>query len=331
MREVILLGGYGSAGRACFREFLERTECKIILAGRNVQTADQLALAYPDRARGTYGNAQDPRTLQNLIPGAGVVIACNGGSPAAAVETAIQTRVPLISISPVPLDDHSTRIVAEKAWDAQIPVILHAGAVPGIPGILAEYLMREFSELHSIHIAAIGAWAGSETSAEEFNLLRNNPPLQIKEHNTQRRLRWRPLRARFPEPIGTRWVRAAQSYDLRDFLDGHCVQSVIYSEPDRGVVARGVQQILGRDLEDEFVMIAEGYLNDSTRKPALRIELRAPDVLYLAAAAIGTLVTALTTGTIVAGLQYPRDAINPSIFLSGLEKRGIQITIQRTD
>jgi saccharopine dehydrogenase-like NADP-dependent oxidoreductase len=99
MHEIIVLGGYGRVGRHCVSELVETTRARVVVAGRSIQRAEQVASVFGERARPAYANATDPRTLQPLIPGAVAVLTCCGPSTQAVLEIAVETRVPFIGLT----------------------------------------------------------------------------------------------------------------------------------------------------------------------------------------------------------------------------------------
>ena len=133
MRPIVVLGGYGRLGRACVLELAAQTHAPLRIAGRNAQRAESLALSLGERAAPCYADAADPRILARALEGASAVIACCGGDLRTALQCALELRVPFVGLSPLPLDTRGKAHVGELAWRAQVPVVLHAGAVPGFP------------------------------------------------------------------------------------------------------------------------------------------------------------------------------------------------------
>ena len=167
MRAVVILGGYGRLGRLCVHELAGRTQAPLVVAGRSLQRAESLALAFGERARGVYANAHDTRTLARALEGAGALVACCGGNQLVALQTALELRVPFVGLSPVWLEARSRARLAELAWRAQVPVVLSAGALPGLPGMLAEALVRQLPAIRHLRIASTGSHAELETSRRD--------------------------------------------------------------------------------------------------------------------------------------------------------------------
>ena len=171
MGEVIVLGGYGTVGSACVRELIETTRASVLVAGRSVQRAEEAALAAGKQVRGIYANATDPRTMRALLPGAAAIVCCTGSGTPDALALALEHRIPFVDLEPIALKPEIARELGERAWKAQIPVVLGAGAVPGLPGVLAEYLVRRLTECDWIHVASTGPWRGSTAADRDIEQL----------------------------------------------------------------------------------------------------------------------------------------------------------------
>jgi len=320
MRPVLVLGGYGALGRHCVAELLARTRAPVRIAGRNAQRAESLALAHGERVRASYVDATDPRVLARVVEGAALVVACCGGSALAALQTALELRAGFIGVSPLRLEPRSEKHVAELAWRAQVPVVLHAGAVPGIPGLLAESLVRRVPEIAKLELASTGPFLASDTArrdqAEARELAGGSSRLALPEL-------WS-----FPEPVGRAACAAASSADLAGFAERHCVAALRYLEPSDGALGRIMARVLGRRAAAGFAVTARAFAPGDVNEPAATAELSAPDPLPLAAASVGALAAAALDGRVAAGLSLARDALAPAQLLGELEKRGARIEIR---
>jgi hypothetical protein len=298
MAQVVVLGGYGRVGRSCAQQLAEQTRARLVIAGPSIQQAESAALALGERAAGAYGNAADPRTLARLLDGALLLVACCPELQTACLELAIDMRVAVISVSRLALGAQRRSALAERAWKAQVPVVLHAGAIPGLTGVLAELLVRRFPDLAELRLASTGAWTDA---------------------GPRRGMRM-PQRFRFGPPIGTLAMRSAEVPDLEDFERAHCVDRLVYLEP-----------LLGRHRRRPgtappgFALAAEARVRAGSPEPDARVELHATEPLLPAAALCGSLAAALLAGELPKGLLTPREARNPAALLTSLEKRGVEL------
>lgn len=324
MRPIVVLGGYGRIGRHCVSELVARTRAPLRIAGRNAQRAESLALSVGERASATYADAQDARVLARTLEGAAAVVACCGGDLLAPLHCALELRVPFVGVSPVPLEARNRSHLAELAWNAQTAVVLHAGALPGIPGLLAESLVRRVSSIRSLRIASTGPYVATETALRDQRALRMT-------HAGNGRARRLPELWRFSEPVGRRAVASAACADLVGFAEMHCVEELVYLEPSEGALARVVARVVARSPGTGFAVSARAFTAASAHEPAAEIEVSTPDILALAAALVGSLTAALLEGRVPAGLSSAREALSPAVLLGELEKRGARIRVDAGD
>jgi len=317
MRAVVVLGGYGRVGRLCVHELASRTRAPLVVAGRNLQRAESLALALGERARAIYANAHDTRTLARACEGASVLVACCGGDSLVAIQTALELRLGFVGLSPTPLDARTRAHLAELAWRAQVPLVLWAGALPGLPGVLAEALVRRLPEIRRLRLASTGAYAETETARRDL------AATPAGDESASLRARWLPELWRFAEPVGTRAVVPASSPDLERFAESHCVDELVYLEPPRGVIARGLRKLITRAPEAGFGLAAVAEVASGA---SATLELFAPNPLVPAAALAATLAGAILEGRVPAGLSAPREALAPGAILTELEKRGVRVS-----
>jgi hypothetical protein len=330
MAEVLVLGGYGELGFACVREIADAARVGITIAGRSVQKAEEAALACGENVRGVYANASDPRTLGSLIPATRVVVCCSGARAAEALAVSLDHRVPFVGVSPVPLPAHTATELGRRAWEGQVPVVLGAGAIPGLPGVMAEYRVRRTPEIGHLRIVTTGPWRGTPRAEEDAAWVSRNRfrvgarPFLGDE--------FAPRRWQFPDPVGTWPVRPVRGIDLEGFETGHCVHRLTYLEAEPGPVARALLRFLGRDAGPAtFAAIAEAWRSDPADPGPDRVEIEAPDVIEAAAAATGVIVRAILAGQVPPGLHAQREAMNPGQFLSELRKRDFEIRFSREE
>lgn len=322
---MVILGGYGQLGRLCAQELASRSRAPLVVAGRSQQRAESLALSFGERARGVYANALDARTLARAVEGAGLLVACCGGDQIIALQVALELRVPFIGVSPLRIEARSRALVAEQAWRAQVPVVLSAGAVPGIPGIAAELLVRQLPAIRQLRIASTGAWVETETARRDSQLA--TAALPGEDAGTGGLRRRIPELWRFAEPIGMRPVVPSSSADLDGFCESHCVETLSYLEPPRGVIGRSLGRLVSRQAEPGFALAAiASSAPEPGAKATVSIELYAPNALIAAAALIGALGVEILEGRAPAGLSTPREVLRPAVALLALEKRGVRVS-----
>jgi len=319
-RPIVVLGGYGRIGRLCVQELVARTRAPIKIAGRNAQRAESVALSFEARASASYTDASQPRVLARTLEGAAAVVACCGGDLGGALQTALELRVPFVGLSPISLGARGRAHVGELAWKAQVPIVLHAGALPGIPGLLAESLVRRLPAIRRLEIASTGPFAASDTARRDQGAARESLAAGAA---LPRRL---PELWSFAEPVGRRALVRGSSADLEGFTASHLVDELRYLEPPQGWLARAFASALRAAGGPGFAVAARAF--GAASEPEAEIEVGADDSLLPAAALATAIVAALLDGQVQAGLASAREAISPALALGELEKRGIRVSVR---
>lgn len=83
MKKILILGGYGNTGVVLARLLLQETDSKIILAGRNINKADEAAkelnkLFNGERVKGIFADASDSESLKRAFQEIDFVIVASG-------------------------------------------------------------------------------------------------------------------------------------------------------------------------------------------------------------------------------------------------------------
>ena len=102
---ILILGGYGNTGSALARLLLQVTDANLILAGRHIskakQLADELNKTVDDcRVRGIFADASDPASLREAFTGTSIVVMASSTTQNSrqVAETALETRVDYLDI-----------------------------------------------------------------------------------------------------------------------------------------------------------------------------------------------------------------------------------------
>ncbi len=327
MRDVVVLGGYGRLGSLVVRELAETTQGRLTVAGRSIQHAEEVAAGIGDCARAAYADASDPRTLRKVLLDAAAVIDCTGGEHPHAIDVALELRVPWICAGTSLLEPRLIARISERAWQAQLPIVLHAGAIPGLAGVLCELLVRRCSDVEELRVASTGPWLGTEAARRDAKSLRDRRPSELCFRD---RVWIRPPRGtqtwRFPDPVGERALRPGFAPDLVGFPESHCVRSFTYLEPEPGLLERGLERVLGIEPPSGFALEAVATPRAGSGAPAARASLVAPGAPSVAAAMAGTLARAILARRTALGLTTPRETLSPAALLAALEKRGLRVS-----
>jgi hypothetical protein len=141
-----------------------------------------------------------------------------------AIQTALELRLGFVGLSPVSLDARTRAHLAELAWRAQVPLVLWAGALPGLPGVLAEALVRRLPRIRRLRLASTGPFAETETARRD---LASAATPAGDDAAPAARSRWLPERA----CRRSHARRAGLVARPRPLRRRHCVDELVYLEP----------------------------------------------------------------------------------------------------
>ncbi len=327
MRDVVVLGGYGSLGSRVVRELVETTQARIAVAGRSIQHAEGLAASFGERARGVYLDAADPRILRKVLLDAALVIDCADGPDGSVLDAALDLRVPYLGAATRAWDPRGLARAAERAWQAQLPAIVHAGALPGLSGVVCDLLVRRCPDIESLRVACTGAWQETETARRAVARARFGAAAAEFHNRVWGRPRQRTWRWSFPEPVGVRSLRPLAALDLAGFPEAHCVRSFVYLEPAPGLLERGLERVLRVAPPSGFALEAVARPRGAAAGAEQRVIVEAVDPLAAATAVVGVLARAILARRAPVGLSTPREAQNPAALLDAIQKRGVCVSL----
>jgi saccharopine dehydrogenase (NAD+, L-lysine-forming) len=162
MRTILILGGYGNAGRVITERLLKETDCCIIVAGRNFHAA---AKAAADLNRGYCGNralaahvdASDPGGLAAKFAGVDLVVTAAPitGLAAGVARAAVNAGADLIDVGIGASKCAELRAFDTLVRDAGRSVIADAGFHPGLPAVLVRYVAGWFDRLEAADVGSV--------------------------------------------------------------------------------------------------------------------------------------------------------------------------------
>ncbi len=170
-KTILILGGYGGTGKVICRRLLEETDTTIIIAGRNIQTAEKLCIKLRDEfsnknISAVFADAADYQSLVKAFNNATLVIdattatRCVRNVANAAIETGADY-----------LDYHfEQNVVADlkkiekKIQNSGRCFITQAGFHPGLPAPFIRYAALQFDELNK---AIVGMAMNTEIEKPE--------------------------------------------------------------------------------------------------------------------------------------------------------------------
>ncbi len=159
---IVILGGYGYAGRALAPFLLKHTDARLVLAGRDVDKARAEAVRlngwYPGgRVTGETADAADVDSLRGIFQGARLVAVCSSTPQHTrnVARAALDLGLDYIDIqlSPQKLKDlEAFRPEIEKAGRC---FVTDGGFHPGMAAFVARYLAPRFDRLEKAEITSL--------------------------------------------------------------------------------------------------------------------------------------------------------------------------------
>jgi hypothetical protein len=132
-----------------------------------------------------------------------VVLATSAGSHTAIARRAVQRAVPVVSTSNQMSEVRRLLALHQEAVHHNVPVVIGAGFMPGLTGLLARHAATELDHVDEIHVAKVGT--GGPACARQHHRALSSSGLDWRDGMWTRRAggSGREL-AYFPDPIGGR-------------------------------------------------------------------------------------------------------------------------------
>lgn len=227
---LLILGGYGKAGRQIARMLLQHRDVAVTLAGRREERARAAAHAlrqeFPRRTvQGIRLDAQDRRALATAFSECDAVVVClpYRGNARMVVTTAIEAGIDYVDINPDDTKHDTLQARATEIRDAGRHFIVDAGFIPGLPAWLTRLAGTYLDEIEQV---TLGSWMNdaSMPAGGAYDLMSHvGAPSRVYERGA-----WRTTsllaarRIQFGEPVGTEWcfpIPLAELEALPDQLD----------------------------------------------------------------------------------------------------------------
>lgn len=193
----VVLFGAGATGARIARQL--RTSGKVDC----IEIRDQ-QLDTARRLVDTLGIGADYGEGRQIDPEVGaVVIATPAGSQTTIARRAVHRGVPVVSTSNQLSEVRRLLALDQEAQHAGVPVVVGAGFMPGLTGLLARHGAAEFDQVEEIHVAKVGT--GGPACARQHHRSLSSTALDWRDGKWTRRAggSGREL-VYFPDPIGGR-------------------------------------------------------------------------------------------------------------------------------
>lgn len=199
---VLVLGGYGNAGRRIVRLLLEETDARVITAGRS----ETLARAHADRMNealdrprvfSTALDASDAPAVRAALDGVDLLLVASSTSrhASAVARAALDAGVDYLDIHYAPGQTDAVRTLAPEVEAAALCFVIEGGFHPGLPAALVRHVANGFERLDTARVAAAVRidWRALDVGADtvrEFAREIARTPMLVYRDGAWRRARW---------------------------------------------------------------------------------------------------------------------------------------------
>jgi saccharopine dehydrogenase (NAD+, L-lysine-forming) len=157
-QSILIVGGYGVVGRRITAELAPDYPDRLVVAGRNLARADQLATDIGHGARGRQVDIAVPSSIAAALKGVAVVISCIDQPGRTLLRAAIERGLQYTDITP-----HLTELGRGAAYEkidaaaraSGARVVMGTGIVPGISNVMVCALADALGGAHEIETALL--------------------------------------------------------------------------------------------------------------------------------------------------------------------------------
>ncbi|MCU0284661.1 MAG: saccharopine dehydrogenase NADP-binding domain-containing protein [Candidatus Nanopelagicales bacterium] len=165
MGAIVVIGGYGNAGRAVVKLLRSHTDRPVVVAGRNRDRALALTAALADpRVTAAQADATDPESLAALLADAEVLVVAAGTSDTWQVtaEAALAAGCHQLDIQIGSAKNAGLRGLDARAREAGVSIVTDCGFHPGVPAAMVRAAAAGRPRLAH---AVVSSWIALDWSA----------------------------------------------------------------------------------------------------------------------------------------------------------------------
>ncbi|HBL15614.1 MAG: hypothetical protein A2X36_03635 [Elusimicrobia bacterium GWA2_69_24] len=360
MKTIVILGGYGRAGRALVPLLIQETDAKLVLLGRDpvqaIQAAKDWNARFPgERVSGVSADASDEASIKAALQDAALVVVVSNTAEHTFLVASIALSFGLdyIDIQYSSRKLEILRSLKPELERAKVCFVTEAGLHPGLPSALVRHAAQEFEVLEKARVALVcnpeGGLPRTGGADELMDSFREYEPL-VWEGGVWRKLGFfgccRPIE--LGEGFGRRSCAALGSSEMTD------LPRLVPTLKETGLWVAGfnaftdwvlapLAMLLGRRMGGLFCwstrafqkrpygnllqLDAEGQ--DGGKKKTLRVTLSHADAYAFTAAALAAcILQLLDRGARQPGLHFMGHLVQPARLLRDMERMGVKVVKQ---
>jgi saccharopine dehydrogenase-like NADP-dependent oxidoreductase len=213
-RAIVIAGGYGVVGRRIAADLAPDYPGRVVVAGRNLQRADEMAAAIGHGVSGRVIDVTVPSTIEAALHDAALVMSCIDQPPERPLlHAALRRGLRYTDITP-----HLTELGRGTAYEridaaaraSGSRVLLGAGLVPGISNVMVRAIADAIGGADTIETSLLLS-AGDVTGPASFDYFLQELTMPFEEYTAgtpnPARAFTNPVVVDFPSPIGRRVAR----------------------------------------------------------------------------------------------------------------------------
>jgi saccharopine dehydrogenase (NAD+, L-lysine forming) len=205
---ILIVGGYGVVGRRIAADLAPDYPGAVIVAGRNLEQAQSLAISFETGVRARYMDVRQPASIEAALEGVGTVMSCIDQVEPNLLDAAIERGLAYTDLTPHLIARRPTDAMSEAAVRSGARIVLGAGLAPGISSVLAraaaDRLDGPLERVESNMLLSVGDEYGAASRA--YILEEISRPYTVTVDGVEQRVLpfARPTRVAFPAPLGRR-------------------------------------------------------------------------------------------------------------------------------
>lgn len=156
-----ILGAYGSIGVWATRFIKKQSDCKIRIGGRNIENAPQELREEWQNTEWVKVDVSAKESVKKFIDGCKIILDCAKLSEAQVTlmdEIAEAMGIPVLHLG----------IVGYRKKESKVALIYGAGSIPGLSGLIPQYLAKQFDRVSALDFYYGGVGAFSYTAAKDY-------------------------------------------------------------------------------------------------------------------------------------------------------------------
>ena len=215
-KKILIIGGYGSVGRVIAAQLAKQFQGRVIVAGRNYQKAQKLAVELGQQVIPIALDISLISAGDKLLDDVGIVIMCLDQANTNFVRQCLQRGIHYIDISATYSILAQIEALNQEAEQAGATAVLSVGLAPGLTNLLTKHCQAKWPGMTSADIyILLGLGEAHGEAAIQWTFASLNTEFTVRHHGTTRRVKSFEdgHRTVFPGGLG---ARTAYRFDFSD-------------------------------------------------------------------------------------------------------------------